>query len=51
MDGAKLRQTLLRQMFDVASEEGTRDSNRRKMYAIFKAAKEDEDDAGVESES
>jgi len=44
VDGAKLRQALLRRIFDVASEEGTRDSNRRKMYALFKATKEDEDE-------
>jgi ribosomal RNA-processing protein 1 len=41
---AELRKALLRRMFDVASEESTRDSNRRKMYAVFKATKEDEDD-------
>lgn len=51
MGGVKLRQVLLRRMFEVASEEGTRDSNRRKMYAMFKAAKEDEseDDSGSDS--
>lgn len=46
---AVLRKALLRQIFDVASEESTRDSNRRKMYAVFKAAKEDEDDSGADS--
>jgi ribosomal RNA-processing protein 1 len=42
----ELRKAMLRRIFDVASEEGTRDSNRRKMYSLFKAAKEDEDDSG-----
>jgi len=46
---AVLRKALLRQIFDVASEESTRDSNRRKMYGVFKAAKEDEDDSGADS--
>lgn len=45
MGAAKLRQALLRRVFEVASEESTRDSNRRKMYALFKAAKEDVDDS------
>jgi ribosomal RNA-processing protein 1 len=36
-------------MFNVASEESTRDSNRRKIYAVFKAAKEDEDDSGSDN--
>lgn len=40
----KVRSALLRRLFDVASEEETRDSNRRKMYAVFRAAKEDDDD-------
>lgn len=46
---AKLRQALLRRVFEVASEESTRDSNRRKMYALFKAAKEDVDDSGSDN--
>ena len=49
MGPADLRQALLREMFEVASEGGTRDSNRRKMYALFKAAKEDEDDSGSDN--
>lgn len=49
VDHANLRRALLRRIFDVASEEGTRDSNRRKMYALFKAAKAEED--GDDSES
>lgn len=48
---AKLRKALLRRLFEVASEEGTRDSNRRKMYAFFKAAKEDGDDSDSESDN
>lgn len=35
---------VLRHVFQVASQESTRDTNRRKMYAIWKAAKEDLDD-------
>lgn len=31
-------------LFEVASREATRDSNRRKMYAICKAAKDEDDD-------
>jgi ribosomal RNA-processing protein 1 len=46
---AELRKALLRRIFNVASEESTRDSNRRKMYAVFKAAKEYEDDSGPDS--
>lgn len=51
VDGAKIRKALLRQMFDIASEERTRDSNRRKMYAMFKAAKEDEGESDSESDN
>lgn len=50
-DKVKLRTTLLRRIFDVASEEGTRDSNRRKMYALFQAAKEDKDDSNSGSDT
>jgi ribosomal RNA-processing protein 1 len=49
LDAVKLRKALLRRLFEVASEEGTRDSNRRKMYVLFKAAKEDEDDSGSDN--
>jgi len=45
VDAAKLRQALLRRMFEVASGESTRDSNRRKMYALFKAAKDDDSES------
>jgi len=49
VDAAKVRKALLRRMFEVASEEGTRDSNRRKMYALFTTAREDEDDGGSDN--
>ncbi|KZT30889.1 Nop52-domain-containing protein [Neolentinus lepideus HHB14362 ss-1] len=39
----QLRAALLRKMFDVASHEDSRDSNRRKMYTVWKVYKEDED--------
>jgi ribosomal RNA-processing protein 1 len=44
IDSTELRKGLLRQMFEVASAESTRDSNRRKMYAVIKAAKADDDE-------
>ena len=37
-----LRQAVLKKIFEVASQEETRDSNRRKLYAIWKARIEDE---------
>lgn len=48
IESAKLRKALLRRLFEVASNEKARDSNRRKMYAFFKAAKEDGDDSDDE---
>jgi len=48
IENAKLRKVLLRRLFEVASNEKARDSNRRKMYAFFKAAKEDGDDSDDE---
>ena len=48
---AKLRKSLLRRLFEVASNEETRDSNRRKMYTFFKTAKEDGDDSDDEPDN
>lgn len=42
--GPTLRKAVLRQMFEVASSQETRDSNRRKMYAVWKEGTDD--DAG-----
>lgn len=40
-----LKKLVLQRIFDIASQETTRDSNRRKMYAVWKAyADDDEDD-------
>ncbi|KAJ6604828.1 nucleolar protein,Nop52-domain-containing protein [Mycena vulgaris] len=47
IDGDILRKKLLRRIFEIASEPDTRDSSRRKMYALFKESTED-DDAGEE---
>lgn len=46
VERSKLRKILLRRMFDVASEEDTRDANRRKMYNLWKSYTEDEDSSG-----
>ena len=43
VERGKLLKALLRRMFDVASEEDTRDANRRKMYNLWKSYTEDED--------
>ncbi|KAJ6621185.1 nucleolar protein,Nop52-domain-containing protein [Mycena sp. CBHHK59/15] len=43
IEGTILRTRLLRRVFDIASEPDTRDSSRRKMYALFKEATEDDD--------
>ncbi|KAJ7619196.1 nucleolar protein,Nop52-domain-containing protein [Mycena polygramma] len=40
--GPILRKKLLRQIFEIASEPDTRDSSRRKMYALFKESTEDD---------
>ncbi|KAI9068693.1 Nop52-domain-containing protein [Trametes sanguinea] len=39
-----LKKTLLRRMFDIASEPDTRDSNRRKLYALWKEHMADDDE-------
>jgi ribosomal RNA-processing protein 1 len=44
MEGAILKKKLLRRMFEIASQPETRDSNRRKMYALWKEGAEDDDD-------
>ena len=42
-----LREAILQKLFAVASTEDTRDANRRKMYALYKTAvEEDEDSVG-----
>ena len=43
MEGTILKKKLLRRMFEVASQPETRDSNRRKMYALWKEGAEDDD--------
>ncbi|KAJ7786494.1 nucleolar protein,Nop52-domain-containing protein [Mycena metata] len=42
IEGAVLRKKLLRRIFEIASEPQTRDSSRRKMYALFKESTEDD---------
>ena len=44
MEGAILKKKLLRRMFGIASQPETRDSNRRKMYALWKEGGEDDDE-------
>lgn len=44
MDGPLLRKMLVRSLFEVASQPETRDSNRRKMYALWKESNQDDDD-------
>lgn len=49
MDLDAVRKSILQKIFDVASETETRDANRRRMYAFYKDAvddDEDEDSAG-----
>jgi len=48
MTGTLLRKMLLRSLFEVASQPETRDSNRRKMYALWKEANEGDDGDDVE---
>lgn len=43
LDGPSLKKKLLRAVFEVASQPETRDSNRRKMYALWKEGADDED--------
>ena len=44
LSSATLRKLVLKQIFDVASEPETRDANRRKLYAFWKANIEEEED-------
>ena len=42
-----LKRALLERIFNVASEEGTKDSNRRRLYAFWRTLAPDEtDDVG-----
>lgn len=43
VERAPLKTLLLRRMFDIASEQDTRDSNRRKLYAIWRSQMEEEE--------
>ncbi len=42
-DESSLHQALLKQVFSVASEQDTRDSNRRRLYKFWKSNVEDRD--------
>lgn len=44
VDGPELRQKLLRQIFEVASQPDTRESNRRKLYALWKNSSDDKEE-------
>jgi len=44
-DRSRLRKGVLEYMFEVASQEDTRDSNRRKLYAICNANIDEDDDS------
>ena len=48
MDGVTLKKMLLRRIFEIASQEETRDSNRRKMYTLWKKAYEEDPDEDSE---
>ena len=43
MEGAVLKKKLLRRIFEIASQPETRDSSRRKMYALWKEGAEDDE--------
>ncbi|OJA19572.1 rRNA processing [Rhizopogon vesiculosus] len=43
-DADAVRKSILQKIFDVASETETRDANRRRMYAFYKDAVEDDDE-------
>lgn len=45
LDRSKLRKGVLEYIFEVASQEDSRDSNRRKLYAICNANIDEDDDA------
>ncbi|KAF8973522.1 nucleolar protein,Nop52-domain-containing protein [Flammula alnicola] len=44
VDGATLKRKLLRRIFEVASQPDARDSNRRKMYALWKETYDEDPD-------
>ncbi|KAG6380907.1 nucleolar protein,Nop52-domain-containing protein [Boletus reticuloceps] len=44
MAPSTLREAMLQKLFAIASAEDTRDSNRRKMYALYKTALEEDED-------
>ena len=44
MDKIRLRKGVLQYIFEVASREDTKDSNRRKMYAICRTNVDEDDD-------
>ena len=44
LDQATLKKTLVKRLFDIASEQDTRDSNRRKLYAVWKTYIDDDAD-------
>jgi ribosomal RNA-processing protein 1 len=44
LDKGQLRKGILEYIFEVASQEDTKDSNRRKLYAICKANIDEDDD-------
>ncbi|TFY81997.1 hypothetical protein EWM64_g2019 [Hericium alpestre] len=44
VDRSTLRKALLRKLFEIASDQSSRDSNRRKLYAFWRANVEDDDD-------
>ncbi|KJA25902.1 hypothetical protein HYPSUDRAFT_134377 [Hypholoma sublateritium FD-334 SS-4] len=48
MDGTILKKKLLRRIFEIASQEETRDSNRRKMYTLWKKTYEEDPDENSE---
>jgi len=45
LDKSRLRKGVLEYVFEVASQEDTKDSNRRKLYAICKANIDEDDDS------
>ncbi|KAG2155550.1 Nop52-domain-containing protein [Suillus clintonianus] len=44
MDTDAVRKSILQKIFDIASETETRDANRRRMYAFYKDAVDDDDE-------
>lgn len=50
MQRGALKEGLLKTFFTVASDQETRDSNRRKMYALWKKHEDDGEGASGESD-